>query len=712
MTARRLVPLAAALLLAGCAAVDARPRPRPTTTVPTTTTTTTIVAPTTTTTAPAGMFTEAFDGGLDGWTWAHGCGFGCQDTPQPSPTAVGVVNGQLKIINADQNYGDATLRSPVRYDLTAGPLSVHLFDESTTEPIGTAYVLLSQDPSDANLMSANDDNVYVPGLDHAVAVWLRNNCDVPWAPPIVVTYSGSFRTTQRGTCELTGPRAPRTAVITAGHVSVRNDSGQEIVAYDATFPPVGYVQLGVHNHASIKYTGQCCTVGWFDDLTYHAAGGAPPPTTTTGVTTSTSTAPTTTIVPTTSTTTPSTGCGLTAAAFCDEFSTASPGATPRGGDLSAVWGVSRLNTNWQPGDRADPIRSPFISGCGSTTLVTPDDDLRICNGQLFEATNDGDFQTRFSFYPKQPFDFTGRTGTFVFDSSTDTTGGHGAWPEFGITDQPIPVPSAVPSGGMTNNIRNGIWFSLAFDKCGGDPNLATLDFITIARNYVPEGVGFTATGCVRKGSAGGPLNHFEVRISQSHVEVWGSDPGGTNLHQLATANINSPITRGLVWISDVHYNASKDGYPVHATVHTFAWDNVGFDGPKTYRDLSYDVPESKVPKGDGVTDVGWNVGPLGCNPSCVLTVTNVHAQQPPTGALVAFEWWSFSGPPGFRVNGGPWHDVTDPFTDGVSCPRSIGVSVPLSETVEGTNTIEFRAPNGAVSLSNVNLILVAGAPVP
>ena len=43
-------------------------------------------------------------------------------------------------------------------------------------------------------------------------------------------------------------------------------------------------------------------------------------------------------------------------------------------------------------------------------------------------------------YPKQPFDFAGRTGTVSFDVSNDTQGTHAAWPEFWITDTPVPAP--------------------------------------------------------------------------------------------------------------------------------------------------------------------------------------------------------------------------------------------------------------------------------
>ena len=71
----------------------------------------------------------------------------------------------------------------------------------------------------------------------------------------------------------------------------------------------------------------------------------------------------------------------------------------------------------------------------------------ICNGQLREATNDnasGAFEagtvTVLAMYPKQPFDFAGRTGTIGFDVSNDTHGTHAAWPELWMSDKPMPAP--------------------------------------------------------------------------------------------------------------------------------------------------------------------------------------------------------------------------------------------------------------------------------
>ena len=71
----------------------------------------------------------------------------------------------------------------------------------------------------------------------------------------------------------------------------------------------------------------------------------------------------------------------------------------------------------------------------------------LCNGQLREANNDnpsGVFDdgtvTALAMYPKQPFDFAGRTGTIAFDVSNDTHAFHAAWPELWMSDMPVPAP--------------------------------------------------------------------------------------------------------------------------------------------------------------------------------------------------------------------------------------------------------------------------------
>jgi hypothetical protein len=446
---------------------------------------------------------------------------------------------------------------------------------------------------------------------------------------------------------------------------------------------------------------------------YVASHPDPTPTTTAGTTTTAAPAPTTTVAPAPN----GVGCGLSSAAFCETFDQPSPGSTARGGDLPFYWGVSRVSSDVNMDQGADNAWTiSHINGCGPTTANQSPNDLRICGGRLYEATNDGDMVTAFAMYPKQPFDFAGRTGTVTFDVSDDSGGSHAAWPEFWITDKPYPAPQPTATAGQQNNIANGVGFRMTENVCQGDPGKRGLDAFWVIRNYVQQEFPVQDRGCVTLSRAADPaINHFEVRVSQNRVELLGTDPGSTRLISLGHADgVNLSLTRGLVWIEDVHYTAEK--CVCGQTEHTFAWDNVGFDGPKTYRDFSFDVPDRLVPGGhpNGI-NLGYPVqGDI--TPPVIprLTVQGVHSDQTPTGALVTFNWWGDRAPqvPDVRVNGGPWHSTAWPFVELPGTWKTIAVPVPSAETQAGTNTIELRMPGSRAVVSNVNLILVAAGRVP
>src|SRR5262249_14352266 len=129
------------------------------------------------------------------------------------------------------------------------------------------------------------------------------------------------------------------------------------------------------------------------------------------------------------------------------------------GDLNGtVWGASRLsgtsgNPWWQPA---------YLTACGSTTVVTETNEIKICNGQMHEDLNDGGGVNSLAMYPKQPFDFANRTGTIVFDVSDNSEGPHAAWPELWVTDQPLPDPFTHEAS-FTSFPRNG--FGIRFAGC-------------------------------------------------------------------------------------------------------------------------------------------------------------------------------------------------------------------------------------------------------
>lgn len=341
-----------------------------------------------------------------------------------------------------------------------------------------------------------------------------------------------------------------------------------------------------------------------------------------------------------------------------------------------------------------------IPACG--TAAAPPNDVRICGGHLVESVSDHGGQSTLAMYPKQPFDIAGRTGTAVFDVSADSAGPHAAWPEFWWTDQPVPAPHAdLPS--QFPYARNSFGFSLASDQCPAGQTSIYQFFTTT--NYVPATFGpSTPDGCVVKGTSSA-LNHFEVRASANRVEVWGSDPGGA-VKLLAHFDGTLPLSRGVIWIEDVHYNACKDGATTQCD-HAFTWDNVGFDGPRPYTDLTFDVPDNTTAAAQG-TNLGYRVDP---GATVNLTPTPVSWQQTPTTVYVGLNWWpEQAAVPSVSVNGGAFQTIPWPGGETFGW-RTVAIPVPFSDVHAGANTIAVRwSGSTTTAISNVNLILIAAAP--
>jgi hypothetical protein len=403
--------------------------------------------------------------------------------------------------------------------------------------------------------------------------------------------------------------------------------------------------------------------------------------------------------------------------FCDTFDQPSP-VTNRSGQLNGVvWGVSRLSgggTDWA---------SSTMVGCNGPQTVTPPNDIVICNGRLRQSQYDMGGVTMLALYPKQPFDFAGRTGTVSFDVTNDTSGMHGAWPEFWLTDQPVPAPMmhGGPPCDFCSLPRNG--FGIRFGAGDGTcPGGWRAESVVVVRNYVPEehgifwgsssGVRIQETGCASMSSGpNGALNHIELRISQNQIDVYSTDAGSTTLKLInRITNANLTLTRGLIWIGDGHYNASKSGGRDDST-HTYTWDNVAFDGPPTYRDLSFDVLDRMAPLGGGRYDLGWPSSPS--NPARMstlpMTAANIAAAR---SALLMFNFGVFNQIPSFNytVNG---HAMTasSPLWSSAKGMRSVALDVPLSFLVPGPQSIVLSSTQDMV-VSNVNIVLVAAAPVP
>jgi hypothetical protein len=432
----------------------------------------------------------------------------------------------------------------------------------------------------------------------------------------------------------------------------------------------------------------------------------------------------------------SNNCGLQLGgpfAFCETFDQPSP-VTNRSGQLNGtLWGVSRL-TGAPSTDYANNWSKSTMDTCNGRQQVQPDTDVIICNGQARESSFDNFTVTALAMYPKQPFDFAGRTGTVSFEVTNDTSGTHGTWPEFWLTDQPVPAPFTHGDNGQVpcdfcSVPRNGfgIRFAAYFEanqgaqapNCPNDSHRRWIvDTFVIVRNYTPQeyfwinNPNFTTLGCVTEsGGAGGNglMNHIELKISQNQIDVYASDAGSKTLKQITRlTNANLTLTRGLVWIEDSHYNAEKSAYP-STNNHTFAWDNVAFDGPAPYRDLSFDVLDRLSPGPGGTLNLGWptSQGNAPTLQTLPMTSANISAA---TSSLLMFNYgipkistWTYS------INGHV-HTTATPVASPVSGWQSVALPVTLSDLVNGPQAVQIWG-NQATVVANVNIVLVAAAPV-
>lgn len=440
--------------------------------------------------------------------------------------------------------------------------------------------------------------------------------------------------------------------------------------------------------------------------------------------------------------------------FSDSFNTKNSGIQSRTGDLDPnVWGVSRASgyVNFGQAQYNGWANASQLKTCTSSINVIPPGDVVICNGQLRECINDnptGVFDAggvfTLAMYPKQPFDFAGRTGTVSFDISNDSHGNHAAWPEFWMSNLPVPTPfnhfdswQSLPQHGF------GIRFAAnaepgQFGLCPSTDNIDkprwTVDSAVVVRNYVMEDVDYQGAitgipsnpklhlnilGCViAPPDDSGLMNHVEIRVSQSQIDVYATDAGvsptvATLKHIASITNANLSFTRGLIWLEDVHYNADKGGAPSQRQ-HTFVWDNVEFDGPFTYRDFSYDALDNNTPTSDGMISLGKMSLP---NQTASWDVLNMPANPQASAVRVLFNFSNEFSPIPTVLNvivNGHTHSVPWPYPDTRQATwRTFAVTIPITDLVSGTNIVQLGSDQPMVS-ANVNIVLVdvpGGVPV-
>jgi hypothetical protein len=425
--------------------------------------------------------------------------------------------------------------------------------------------------------------------------------------------------------------------------------------------------------------------------------------------------------------------------FCDDFSE-SASAGGRGGDLDdRRWSVARVTGSGN--NDFTPFPPTPAAACKSgVSMVTPDEDIVACDaasghaGQIMTAMSAQNYAL-LSLRPRQPFDFAGRTGTIVFDVDAVTEGGLSWWTSLYVTDEPVPAGNKEVE--VTGDVpRNG--FGIDFDVgCASGPAQVTVGSIMTYAEYAETQAyaGTTAGPCVM--TSGGSLNHIEVRVSESHIEVWMSDfsPDGgktfPNFQRVASADVALAVTRGYV-----HYQAGQRAplkyqteFGISPGYTTNYWSGLGFDGPTLGADTGYEIPDALTP-GPGSGSTGGPAPNLGyallTSPQSTVTCCDGGARTPiapfalegvdlagVTQVKLAFTAsFTFASPASpttvglkYRFNGGTWHAVPLPDMNAATycngCPQAAGPGelpgvafsfpVDATELVQASNTVEFAA---------------------
>lgn len=442
----------------------------------------------------------------------------------------------------------------------------------------------------------------------------------------------------------------------------------------------------------------------------------------------------------------------------------------RSGQLDGVlWGVSRMGGQFNWGTPGGVPRAN-LDFCGTNKYVKANEEIQICNGRMVEATNDNPELkwdaggvTALTMYPKQPFDFAGRVGTVAFDVTNDSAGTHAAWPEFWLTDMPVPNPFA-HFGSLQSLPQNGLAIRFAatvspgqYGMCPNGNNLDKwrwgVDSAAVMRDWKMEDIGaghegdgpggplnpdaqsayqtgmiVTMLDCViapdYTQGANAAMNHIEIKIAQNRIDVYATDAGKTSplKHIAKIENANLTFTRGFIWIEDVHYNADKattedPGARPSQRDHTFAWDNIAFDGPILARDFSYDVLDSMVvadqPWLPNTDYIGWQQFPAPETLTILnsVPIPNQATINAATNTFLLFNFWQTEATTTFEyyINGTrntyPW-----PYPDKQTYTnRTIAVPIPKSQLKPGANTVAIRSDKGLIYYNvSINLAGAAG----
>ncbi|MEO8672763.1 MAG: hypothetical protein ABI411_15705 [Tahibacter sp.] len=447
------------------------------------------------------------------------------------------------------------------------------------------------------------------------------------------------------------------------------------------------------------------------------------------------------------------GCGLPQPAFCEDFESGPSALSDRGrgNELSrSRFSVSRYAPSLSTGDGVtfwaweaefgmDP-NEPLPCRADVVGFLLPTRDTLVCEPSthigsryLFTAVGSQNYGSN-AYRIRQPFDFAGRTGKVVFDTDLATNFLLG-YSSVVISEDPSQTPSWDVNG-RGPNPRNGLLIVFL----GNDIQVHDV------RDHVMTTQDGMASGLPQQR---GRLTRVELRLSQQQLEVLTSEPSNDGItfsplvsRRVVVFSSALPFSRGYVSLlahnhATWKYAITFGGFPRPIRSWNTYWDNVGFDGPAILGTREYEVPAANIPSSRNTIDehpagvfttvihpglsLGYVIpnGPATMGGPLIFGgVSLAHATR---ARLVFNGYYQGYDVDGIRLGTGRLrYQLNDQsihvraFTPGevamLDTPGQTGgynhsIDIPLSELVEGSNSVRFSTlnissgyPNGVTNL--------------
>ena len=348
-----------------------------------------------------------------------------------------------------------------------------------------------------------------------------------------------------------------------------------------------------------------------------------------------------------------------------------------------------------PIGNADPSLNNHILPHSETSGVDWLKDVRpqifyICNGHMMSVVKSG--YAVAGFIPRQIFDWTDRAGVIEFDANPYSWGRN--WWDLYIVpqDEMLLNIQQVDEGGTGELLpKRAVLFSFNantphVDVIDNYQKVYTWKYWQQYGDAFPNDPAMSDPKIRRK---------FRFQLSQTSWKFEIQKDDGTFWSHSGTFDTPLSFSKGLINMEHHSYNPTKE--PINAnpwSQWTYHWDNFQFDGPVVPDRTAFEPVNRKDYTDDGGPAIVVNIPHPPSQLRNPVIIGQATSQLNGVDATNTSRWRQF------RINGGPWQDLTLVKNVAISNLDRGGSTFRNSITglVQGNNTIEFRQngrPSGA-----------------